>query len=228
MKTISYNPNEIKDIPAFFNKYLDEFKNEDYIMFIFNDINENIIDKNKFIDSYIHLMKNFDLPYTFYPYYIHFNRIFPESIGIPNPRAHVQSDKGIFDIVNNPAYGVLIIDVQKINSINFRFNLKYKLSFYIQDLIHQCFVNNLWMSETYYLDVVNSFNMVKKITTGYTIHPINFNQEKQQFFNENKVIPESINDFIIKLKNKFHHESQINTEIPEMIDLSKANYEETK
>lgn len=204
MKIISYNPSEIKDAPTFFNKYLEEFSNEDYVMFIFSDLAEKIRDKNEFNNKYATLMRIFNLPFAFYPYYIHFNRILPDSIAKPVPRAHVKSKYGVFDIINSPAYGMLMLDVQKLKSINFKFNPEYKLSFYIQDLIHECFTHKLWFSETCFLDLYNSFEMfTEDVKTGYTINPKEFAEEKQKFFNNVKVTSEQINDFIKLLKEKF-------------------------
>lgn len=204
MKIISYDPKEIKNVPAFFNKYLDEFKDEDYLMFVFNDINEKIIDRNDFSIKYVTLMKIFELPYVFFPYYIHFNKILYDSICMPCPRAHVTFSKGIFDIIANPAYGMLIVDIQKLKSINFKFNEEYKLSFYIQDLIHACYENKLWISETYFLDLCNSYSLLtENIKKGYSIPPNDFNAEKKKFFDNVKIQNEDVNAFIKELKKKF-------------------------
>ena len=58
---IKYSPTEVKNTAKFLNEMLEKYSNEKYIMFIFNDIYENIIDVNEFYNKYILLMKKFNL-----------------------------------------------------------------------------------------------------------------------------------------------------------------------
>lgn len=202
MKVISFDPNTCDNIPNFFNSIIDENLNkEEYIMFVFNDIKNNIINFDEFVNTYELFLNKYKLPYIFYPYYIHFNRIFPNSIAFPNPRAHIlqQSDKSELDIIGNPAYGLLILNLKKINSINFRFNPKYAKAFYIYDLIRAMHKHNLWISSRYFIDVKNSFNLIKN-DGGFEIPSQVFGDEKNEFIKENNIEQESINDFIKNLK----------------------------
>lgn len=203
MKIISFDPEKEKKIPEFFNKNIDENSGkEKYLMFIFNDIYESIKNVDELVKKYTEFMDRYNLPYVFYPYYVHFNKIFPDSIGYPNPRAHVLVSKNNdqLDIISNPAYGLIIINIEKMNEINFRFNTKYSRAFYIQNLINECFKHKLWISSHYFIDVKNSYTLFELKNNGYVIPSNEFLKEKEEFRQETEMKPESINDFINSLK----------------------------
>ena len=96
---------------------------------------------------------------------------------------------------------MLILDIEKLNSINFKFNENYKLCFYIQDLVETCFQNNLYFSPSFFLDVQNSSSMVKSsFKEGYFINANEFKQEKEKFYSEHPQSNQEAKDFIEKLK----------------------------
>lgn len=203
MKLVSYNPNEVKNIPEFFNEYLTTFKDEKYVMFIFNDVLEKVKDKQVLCGAYETLLKRLDLPYAFFPYYLHYNKIFPDSIAKPSPRISLTLNDGFkFDVVGSPAYGMLLVDVEKLNSINFSFNEEYRISFYIQDLINACHNANLYFSSMYFIDVHNSYELFNSdFREGHMYDQKEFIEEKSRFFGQNQVAEEKINDYVTNLKN---------------------------
>ena len=140
--------------------------------------------------AYENLLKTADLPYAFFPYYVHFNKILPGLSGKPSPRmSAVRAADGFrFDVVQEPSYGMLIIDVEKINSIGFRFNPSYKMAFYVQDLIKKCFDAKIYFSKS------------------YMFSPKEFGEEKKLFFEtemKNDNSQETINGFVQELRNRY-------------------------
>lgn len=212
---IKYDPKKIINMSKFLNDNIELHKNEKYIMFIFNDIYENIINLNEFYTKYVKLMKRFDLPYAFYPYYLHFNKMLWRSLSIASPKMKIKIDKKpACNVINQAAYGMLIVDIEKIKSINFKFNESLKLCFYIQDLAEACFKHNLYFSSSSFLDVYNSQEMVKSsFKDGYFIDAKEFAEEKSKFYAKNTVVKEDVNEFIKKLKEKCQaiKESEKNT-----------------
>ena len=200
---IKYDPEKIGNIPKFFNEQMDNYKDEKFIMFIFNDIFEKLKDQNVFFSEYKNLLERFDLPYAFYPYYIHFNKALKRYISIPNPRMRIQiSGKPAFDVINQTAYGMVILNMKKIRSINFKFNELYEKCFYIQQLIEECFKNNLYFSSSWYIDVYESYKMVDDVfKNGFKIDVKSFTEEKTKFFTSYTQNKENLKDYIEKLND---------------------------
>ena len=213
---IIINPNEQKNIPKFLNETIENNQNEKYIMFIFNDLYEHIIDKDLFFNKYYELLKTYDLPYAFYPYYIHFNKALTSFISIANPKMRVEvKEKLSFDVINQTAYGMLIIDTEKLKEINFKFNETYAIAFYIQELIEECYNKNLYISNSWFIDVYKSYEMIdSNMKDGFKINPKDFTEEKAKFFSVYKQNqPEQGNDFIKKFQEHYINSdktSQIN------------------
>ena len=200
------NPNEQKNIPSFLNETIQNNPNEKYIMFIFNDLYEHIIDKDLFFNKYSELLKTYNLPYAFYPYYIHFNKVLASYVSIANAKMRVEPKNNIpFDIINQTAYGMLIVDVEKLKEIDFKFNEAYSQAFYMQELIEICFNKNLYISNSWFMDVYKSYEMVdSNMKDGYKINSKIFTEEKAKFFavfKQNQ--PEQGNEFIKKIQEKY-------------------------
>lgn len=205
MKLVSYDPKEVVNIPEFLNEYLVTFEDEKYIMFIFNDILEKVKDKQALCGAYETLLKRLDLPYAFFPYYLHYNKVFPDLISKPSPRISLTLHDGFkFDVVGSPAYGMLIVDVEKLKSINFNFNEEYTTSFYIQDLINACHKANLYFSSMYFIDVHNSHELFDSdFKEGHVYDQKEFAEEKSRFFSQNQITEEKINDYVTALKTNY-------------------------
>lgn len=206
MKVISYNPKEIANVSSFMNKYIDEYKDEKFLMFVFDDIISKVKNKEDLVHKYEELLTKLDLPYAFFPYYVHFNKILPNLINKPSPRITVKMKDGyLFDVVQEPSFGLLILNIEKLNKINFKFNEEYKVSFYIQDLINKCFIEKLYLSESYFIDVHSSYEFFNDdFKNGFMFDAKVFIEEKKKFFDENKDIkPEQINDFVKNLKERY-------------------------
>jgi len=217
------NPNSLENIPKYLNQIILNNKDEKYIMFIFNDLYEHIINKEEFYEKYCNLLKTYDLPFAFYPYYIHFNKVLQGFASIPytKMRCTVNNNES-FDVVNQTAYGMLIIDNEKIKRINFKFNEIFKKAFYIQELIEVCFQKDLIVSNSWYMDVCKSSEMVNdSMKNGFIIDVKNFTEEKTKFFNlfkQNQ--PESGNDFIKKIQEKYFSKKN---EEPIIVETKKVN-----
>lgn len=203
MKVISYDPSEISDMPAFLNEGLKTYNTDKYVMFVFNDILNAAKDKQVLCRAYEELLVRMNIPYAFFPYYVHFNRILPDTVRKPSPRISVNLKKSFrFDIVQEPAYGLMILDAAALRSTNFKFNEQYKLVFYIQDLIAHCFEKKLYFSNSFFLDVYQSYNLFKSdFKDGYAFNVEDFGKEKQLFLKDHQLKQEQINDFMKNLKN---------------------------
>lgn len=211
---IKYDPNKVENIAKFFNEQIENYPNEKFIMFIFNDIFEKLKDQNVFFSKYKNLLERFNLPYAFYPYYIHFNKVLKKYISYPNPRMRINvSNTQGFDVVNQTAYGMVILDTEKIKSINFKFNELYEKCFYIQQLIEECYKNNLYFSSCWYIDVYESYKMVNdSFKDGYKIDVNKFSEEKAKFFTTYSQSKEDLNEYIKKL-NEYCKEIKAKEEI---------------
>lgn len=201
---IKYDPVKVGNIAKFFNEQIENYKDEKYIMFIFDDIFKALKDQNEFFAAYKNLLERFDLPYAFYPYYIHFNKVLKRYISYPNPRMRIKiADKPSFDVINQTAYGMLILNMEKLKSINFKFNELYEQCFYVQQLIEECFKNNLYFSSSWYIDVYESYKMVNdSFKDGYKIDVKQFTEEKTKFFTTYKQNTEDLNEYIKKLNER--------------------------
>lgn len=200
---IKYDPKTIENVASFLNNEIDKNANEKYIMFIFNDIHDKVININDFYNKYVNLIETFDLPFAFYPYYIHFNKALKNSLSIKSPKMKISINKKYMcDIVNQMAYGMIIINLEKIKSINFKFDEQFKLCFYLQDLAEKCYQNKLYISASSFLDVPDSFNLVTdSFKNGHFIDTSKFAEEKTKFYTKNKPVKENLNTFITDLKS---------------------------
>lgn len=187
-KIIVFNPNTIKEssIPAYLNSELEfAYKNEklSYITFIYDDLSKNLIDQNKFINSYKEFMQKWDLPYSFFPYYVYFNKLLPDLLNKPNPKfnINIKNDSPI-NVICSPTYGFLMLDIKKLKSINFRFNEEYTQLYYIQDLIQKCYEHKFWISNCCFIDRFESWKDLKEQTTnGFLMDNNKFTAEKAEY-----------------------------------------------
>lgn len=208
MKIIKYNPEMVSNISKFFNEEIEKNKNEKFIMFVFENIINEAIDINEVERLYEELLTEYDLPYAFYPYNLHFNKVYREFKSIPHPKINGVHNGKEFDIVSDLSFGMLILNLEKLNG--FRFNEKYEISFYIQDLIFYCKNNNLYISDGFFFDVRQSWKLFKSTFDNGWLPEVNsFKKEKELFFSEHTVSEKSITDFINHLRDKFNKETQI-------------------
>ncbi len=201
---IKFDPNTIDNMPKFLNDSIESNKSENYIMFIFNDIYEDINNVDDFYKKYENLMKRFDLPFSFYPYYNHFNKVLwrSASYGVPKMKVSING-KPAADVVNQVSYGMFMLDIKKLLSLNFKFSENFKLCFYIQEYIDTCFKNKLYFSTNSFLDVYNSFDLIKSnLKDGYFIDNKQFAEEKTKFYSKYPSEKENIQEFIKNLKDK--------------------------
>ena len=211
-KVITYIPQEIlktQTIPHYFNIELEKVYNDekiDNIIFVQKDIQDNIIDFTKFIESYTQLMLEYDLPYCFYPYYIYFNRLLPNILNKPNPKLSITIKKvKKLNIICVPAYGFLVLNIKKLKSINFKFNEELTELYWLQDMIQQCFNNKLWLSNCCFLDVFESWKMTKDYYNiqGYYINGEKYKKEKENY-EKQQIKYHSIQEFLDLFKGKLN------------------------
>ena len=209
MKIVSYNPNEVPNIPAMMNQQIADSE-DNFIMFVFDNVVDQMIDKQACCNAYKNFMLRFNLPFMIFPYYMHFNKILPDSIAKPNPRATIKLKKTgeVFDVVGMVAYGMLIVNKSRLADIGFKFDERYAKAFYVQDLMNRCFEKKIWMSNQYYIDIHNSWTMFKSnIREGYAVPSKVFLAEREEFAKNNKDGAQAINDFIQLLKVNFGGEA---------------------
>ena len=205
MNIVSYNPNEVANIPAMMNQQIAE-STDNFIMFVFDSIANEMIDKQACCNAYKDFMLRFNLPFMIFPYYMHFNKILPDSIAKPNPRATIKLHKTgeVFDVIGQAAYGMLIVNKQRLSDIEFKFNERYAKAFYVQDLINRCYEKKIWLSNQYLIDIHNSWMMFKSnIREGYSVPPQIFLAEKEEFSKNNNDASQAINEFIQLLKTNY-------------------------
>lgn len=192
-KVITYYPTQLngKSVPQFFNEELEKaYTNEKLttITFIQSDLQENVKDFNLFVSSYKEFLTEWNLPFVFFPYYAYFNKNIPQYLGLPNPKLEifVKSKNVKINMVVAPAYGFLMLDLQKLKSINFKFNEAYTELYYLQDLSQKCFENKLWISNCCYLDRLDSYKELKVINiNGYMTNTERYNKEKEEYDKQN-------------------------------------------
>lgn len=207
-KIVLYTPTALNEsVPAFFNKELEIAYKKDKLQFITfcqQDIADNCIDYNKFINDYKEFMIKYDLPYVFFPYYIHFNKVLPEYIGLPNPKLEIllkKQDK--IDVISCVSYGFLMLNVKKLKNINFKFNEDLPILYYMQDLIQKCYDNKLWISNCVFIDRHESWKDLKEITvSGYQLNSEKF-KEEAAVYNSLKFEYTDINKFVELFKEKY-------------------------
>jgi hypothetical protein len=206
MKIVSYDPRNIENMSIFFNDKINEYKNDDsysgFIMFIFEEIFAEVKDEKILCESYKKLLTDYNLPYAFFPYFLHFNKVLPGSISFPNPKLKINTENGSFNIVLQPCFGMLVLNLELLNE--FKFNEQYGTSFYIQDLIFYCKDNDLYFSKAFYFDVCESYKLFNSsFKEGYVPNVEAFKKEKELFFSNHKNEGENINTYVETLKEKF-------------------------
>ena len=187
-KIITYHPHNLKgkSIPEFFNLELNKIYNNneyDTITFIQTDLLFNLKDSNLFFNDYQTFMKEWDLPFVFFPYYVYFNKLLPKELGKPNPKFifNIKNNKKI-DVINQPAYGFLMLDINKMKSINFNFNIEFTEIYYLQDMVEKCYQNKLWISNCFFIDRHESWKDLKKLTIdGTLVNMKKYNEEKIKY-----------------------------------------------
>ena len=204
MKIVSYNPAEVQNIPAMMNRQIAE-STDDFIMFIFDKLLEQMVDKEKACSEYQTFMQKFNLPFMMFPYYMHFNKIMHGYLSKPNPRAvvHIKKTGEVFDVIGTASYGMLIVNKKRLASIEFRFDERFPKAFYIQDIMYNCFKKGIWMSSTYLIDIHDSWKMFKDTEKGYVIDGPVFAKEREEFMKTHEDQPQAINDFIGLLKSNY-------------------------
>ncbi len=209
-KIITYDPEKLNGLttPELFNKELKIASENDkitHITFIQTDIFNNCKNPEKFINDYKDFMTEWDLPYIFFPYYVYFNKLLPAELGKPNPKLELNIKKiKKINVVCVPAYGFLILNLEKIRSINFTFNTEYSELYYIQDLIQKCFEHNLWISNCCFLDRFESWNDLKEITTnGHYVDQEKFNKEKS-VYDAKQIQYHGVQEFLNLFKGKYN------------------------
>lgn len=211
-KIVTYNPTQIIEkglsIPAYFNQELQiAYKNEKLtsIIFIQQDLQDNLKDFNKFVNDYKQFMIEYNIPYVFFPYYIYFNKILPELIGKPNPKLDITIKKlKHINVVCAPAYGFLMLDLNKLKSINFKFDETLTELFWLQDLVEKCYQNKLWISNCCFIDRYQSWLDLKELTIkGYYINSEKYKIEKQKY-DEKKIQYHGVQDFLNAFKQKYN------------------------
>lgn len=218
MKLIKYDPNEVKNISEFFNNEIKKC-DEKYIMFLFNDIYNEVINIDDFMNAYENLMEKNNLPFAFFPYYVHFNKVLNDFIKFPNPRAHITFEDNKFDIVNQPGMGMLSLNLEKIK--DFKFSGKFNEAFYVQEVVMYCVEKDLYFSKLYFYDVFESWKFLKtNITKGYLPNVKLFKEEKKAFYQNYNQEDEGINNFLLKIKNIKLNNNEIKMDMPELEELS--------
>lgn len=185
-KIVTYDViNKQMNVPKFFNEQLEKIgtnENIDTITFIQIDLLNNLNEANKFIQAYLDLMQELDLPFTFFPYYSTFNRVLTDSLNFVNPKLMINANGKQYPVVIQPVYGLLILDVKKIKSINFKFDQAYPEIFYLQDLVEKCFQEKLWISNCAFIDICNSNSYLKdQKAKTYQINVQNFKKQQEEY-----------------------------------------------
>lgn len=184
----TYN-NQLKNI---YKNISDTDTENTYLILINEDLEKKLKNKDQFIDDYIAHAEEFNLPYTFFPYYGTFNKVMLQiSPGIPHPIFEFtleKKDNKVVNIVHQIAPGCLVLNANKLKSINFKFDQNYPSIFYLQDLAERCYRAKLWISNCWYIDRLNSWKDINNLdsTQINPINPKNFQTEQKKYFETNK------------------------------------------
>ena len=218
MKIISFDPNKITKISNFFNEEIEKC-DEKFIMFIFDDLFFEVKDIDEFSNAYESLLTKNNLPFAFYPYYVHFNKVLCNYIKYPNPKVHVENTENRFDIVNNPAMGMLVLNLEKLKEKNFKFSGNYNQAFYVQEVVMFCNEHDLYFSTLYFYDVYKSWTYLKSnIVKGFLPNVKTFKEEKEKFYQKYKQEDEGLMNFLEKIKSGKNNEVQM--EMPVLEELT--------
>lgn len=197
-KTVFLVTTQIKNfIQTYNNQLKNAYKNvtddeNSYLVLINEDLKANLKDPNKFIDDYIDLAEEFNLPYTFFPYYGMFNKALIKcSEGIPHPIFDAtieKKDNKMINITHQIAPGCLVLNVNKLKSIDFKFDTNFPTMFYLQDFVEKCYRAKLWISNCWYIDRFESWKDLKVINTEskFTVNVKNFQEEQKKYFEQFK------------------------------------------
>ena len=205
-KIITYQQNI--NIPEFFNLELNKAYKDNKqtkLTFIQTDLLSNLKNSKDFFDKYNSFIDEWDLPYAFFPYYVYFNKLLPNELGKPNPKYifNIKNKKKV-DVITQPAYGFLILNVKKMKSINFNFNIEYSEIYYLQDMVEKCYQNNLWISNCYFIDRHESWKDLKQLTIdGKLVNVKKYNEEKEKY-NKLNIQYSSPQVFIESFKRKYN------------------------
>lgn len=205
-KIITYQQNI--NIPEFFNLELNKAYKDNKqtkLTFIQTDLLSNLKNSKDFFAKYNSFMDEWDLPYAFFPYYVYFNKLLPNELGKPNPKYifNIKNKKKV-DVITQPAYGFLMLNVKKMKSINFNFNIEYSEIYYLQDMVEKCYQNNLWISNCYFIDRHESWKDLKQLTIdGKLVNVKKYNEEKEKY-NKLNIQYSSPQVFIEAFKRKYN------------------------
>lgn len=201
MKKIIFNVNtQIKNFIQTYNNQLknaykdikEDINETSYLVLLYEDLAANLKDKNKFIDDYIAFAEEFQLPFTFYPYYNSFNKAMIKcSNGIPHPIFETilqKKNNMVVNFVHQISPGCIILNLNKLKTIDFKFDQNYPSIFYLQDLAEKCYRAKLWISNCWYLDRFESWKDVKNesFECKFNINVKNFQDEQKKYFEVNK------------------------------------------
>ena len=195
-KTVFLVTSQIKNFIQTYNNQLknayktikDDDTENSYLVLINEDLKANLKDDKKFIDDYIDWAEKWNLPYTFFPYYGTFNKAMIKcSKGIPHPFYELtlaKKDNEVVDIVHQISPGCIILNVNKLKSIDFKFDVNLPTMFYLQDLVEKCYRAKLWISNCWYIDRLHSWEDLKELTTEckFPINFKNFQDEQKKYF----------------------------------------------
>jgi hypothetical protein len=205
-KLVIFDPITKSNIPEFFNSELESAYKSDKIKtvtFVFSDLFDNFNDANKTISNYVKFMNEWNLPYVFYPYYSYFNKIMPAELHFPNPQFEIKVNDKVVNVVNQPAYGLLIVNVQKLKSIDYKFPVEFSQLYYIQDLIEHCYQNKLWISNNKFIDMFESWKTVKSLRKAtFSANMEKFNAEAEEY-GKKQINYQSAQEFIDKFKEVY-------------------------
>lgn len=238
-KTIFMVNSQIKSLIQSFNnqlknayKNLNKDDNENHYLVLLNeDLAKNLKDKNKFIDDYLNFAENYNLPYTFYPYYGNFNKVMLQiSPGIPHPFFNITFEKRNnekINIVHQIAPGCLVLNINKLKSINFKFDTTYPSLFYLQDLVEKCYRAKLWISNCWYFDRFESWKDIKENTLDvlFPINQKNFQDEQKRYFEINKDCKYKDPNQIIEDIKKWINGEEIPVETSQTVQVAVKNAE---
>lgn len=197
-KTVFLVTTQIKSfIQTYNNQLKNAYKNvtddeNSYLVLLYEDLAKNLKDKDKFVDDYIAFAEEFNLPYVFYPYYGTFNKALLKcSEGVYHPAFEVtlqSRNNEVVNIIHQISPGCLVLNVNKLKSIDFKFDQNYPTIFYLQDLVEKCYRAKLWCSNCWYLDRLNSYKDLENdtLSTVFLINNKNFSDEQKKYFETNK------------------------------------------
>lgn len=197
-KTVFLVTSQIKSfIQTYNNQLKNAYKdvNDDetsYLVLLNEDLKANLKDDKKFIDDYITLAEEFKLPYTFFPYYGAFNKAMIKcSNGIPHPIFEAtinQKGDEVYDIIHQISPGCIVLNLNMLKKIDFKFDTNYPTIFYLQDLVEKCYRAKLWISNCWYIDRHESWKDLKTVSLNvkFGINNKNFVGEQKKYFEEHK------------------------------------------